>query len=142
MSDAVFSKEHVLCAAETDAFGSELPCLRGIPRDVGVGADAQSADRINPGHELDQIRIVRLGIKRFELACNYTARGAVEREPIAFLEGVALDAKFLLGFVNGAVACAGNAALAHAAGNNRCVRSHAAARGEDARDRKSTRLNS
>ena len=38
--DAVFGKEHVLGAAEADAFGAEQACLLGIARNVGVGADA------------------------------------------------------------------------------------------------------
>ena len=35
--------------------------LLGVARNVGVGADAQPADRIDPAHELDQIGIVGLG---------------------------------------------------------------------------------
>ena len=41
--DAVFGEEHVLGAAEADAFGAEEQRLLGVARDVGVGADLQPA---------------------------------------------------------------------------------------------------
>ena len=130
--DAVFGKEHVLSAAEADAFSAEHARLFGVARNVGVGADLELADRVDPAHELDQIWIVGLCVKRLELACDHAAGGAVQRDPVALLVGVALDAEFLLGFVDGAVAGAGHAALAHAAGNDSGVRGHAATRGENA----------
>ena len=37
--DAVFGKEHVLGAAEADAFGAEQAGLLGVARNVGIGAD-------------------------------------------------------------------------------------------------------
>ncbi len=87
---------------------------------------------IDPAHELDEIGIVGLRIERLELAGNDAAGGAVERDVVALLEGLALDAQFLFGFVDDAVAGAGHAALAHAAGDDSRVRGHAAARGENA----------
>ena len=115
MLDAVFSKEHVLGAAEADAFGAEQAGLLGVARDVGVGTDAQLADRVNPAHELDQIGIVRLSFKRLQAPCDHAAGSAVQREPVALFVGMALDAQFLLRFVDRALAGAGHAALAHAA---------------------------
>ena len=58
--DAVFGKEHVLGAAEADAFGAEQACLLGVAGNVGVGADVELAQRVDPAHELDQIGIVGL----------------------------------------------------------------------------------
>jgi hypothetical protein len=129
--DAVFGKEHVLGAAEADAFRAKQASILGVAGDVGVGANLEPADRIDPAHEGDQIGIVGLGIEGLELAGDDAAGGAVERKPVALLEGLALDAQFLLGFVDGAIAGAGHAALAHAAGNDGGVRGHAAARGEN-----------
>ena len=131
MLDAVFGKEHMLGAAEADAFGSEQARILGVAGDVGVGANLQAANRIDPGHEGDQIGIVGLGVERLELAGDDAAGGAVERKPVALLEGVALDAQLLLVLVDEAIARAGHAALAHAAGDDRGVRGHAAARGEN-----------
>ena len=50
-------------------------------------------------------------MESLELAGDHAAGGAVERDPVALLEGAALDAQFLLGFVDDAVAGAGHAAL-------------------------------
>ena len=130
--DAVLGKEHVLGAAEADAFGSEQASILGVAGDVGVGANLEPANRIDPGHEGDQIGIVGLRVEGLELAVDDAAGGAVERDPVALLEGLALDAQFLFGFVNEAIAGAGHAALAHAAGDDSGVRGHAAARGENA----------
>jgi len=58
--DAVFGKEHVLCAAEADAFGAEEQRLLGVAGDVGVGADLQPAQRVCPAHEGDQVGVVGL----------------------------------------------------------------------------------
>ena len=130
--DAAFGKEHVLGAAQADAFGAEQARLLGVAGDVGVGANPEPAHRVDPAHELDQVGIVGPRRNGLELAVDDAAGGAVERNPIALLEGLALDAEFLAGFVDGAVAGAGHAALAHAAGNDGRVRRHAAARGENA----------
>ena len=129
--NTAFGKEHVLGAAQANAFGSEQACLLGVARDVGVGPDAELAHRVGPAHELDQIRIVGTSRDGFQLAFDDAAGGAVERDPVALLECLALHAQFLARLVNGAVAGAGHAALAHAAGNDSGVRSHAAARGEN-----------
>jgi len=39
--NAVFGKEHVLGAAEADAFGAEEASQLGVAGDIGVGADAE-----------------------------------------------------------------------------------------------------
>ena len=131
-SNAVFCKEHVLGAAESDSLGAEQACLLGVAGNVGVGADVEAAKRVDPAHELHEVLIVGLRRQRLELAGDDAAGGAVEREPVALLVGVALDAEFLGVFVDDAIARAGHAALAHAAGDNSSVRRHAAARGENA----------
>ena len=83
--DAVFGKEHMLGAAEADALGAEQARLFCVARNVGIGADLELAQRINPAHELDQIGIVRLRRNGLELAVDHAARRAVERNPIALL---------------------------------------------------------
>ncbi len=130
--DAALSEEHVLGAAEADAFRPEGTGLLGVARHIGIGADLELAQRVGPTHELDEIGIVGTRGNRLQLALDDAARGAVERYPVAVAEGLALDAQFLAGLVHLAVACAGNAALTHAAGDDGGVRGHAAARGENA----------
>ena len=51
--DAVFGEEHMLCAAQPDAFRTELTGHLGIARDVRVCAHAKRAtELIGPRHEL------------------------------------------------------------------------------------------
>ncbi len=133
MFDAVFGKEHVLGAAESDTLGAEQASLLGVARNVGVGADLEPANRVDPAHEPDQIRIVGLGGQRLELARDDAAGGAVERDPVSLMEDPAFDAQFLARLVDEAIARAGDAALAHAARDDGRMRGHAAARGENAR---------
>ena len=44
----IFGEEHVLGAAESDAFGAERTRLHGIARNVGVGANAHAAEAGRP----------------------------------------------------------------------------------------------
>ena len=76
--------------------------------------------------------IVGRGFEGVELALDDASGGAIKREPIAFLEGLPLDAHFLFLFVDDDLTGSGDAALAHAASNDRSVRGHAATRGENA----------
>ena len=57
--------------------------LLGVARNVGVGADLELADRIDPAHKLDQIRIVGLRFNGLELARDNAAGGAVERDVVS-----------------------------------------------------------
>ena len=130
--DAVFGKEHVLCAAEADAFGAEEQRLLGVAGDVGVGADLQPAQGVCPAHEGDQVGVVGLHGEGLQFAGDDAAGGSVEGDPVAVAIGVSLDAQLLVRLVDDAVSRAGHAALAHAAGDDGGVRCHAAARGENA----------
>ncbi len=110
-----------------------MPRLLGVARYVGVGANLEAADC----GSTQLMNLTRSGSsgcagRCLELARDDAAGGAVERDPVALAEDVALDAEFFLCFVDGAIAGAGHAALAHAAGDDGSVRGHAAARGEDA----------
>ena len=55
---AVLGEEHVLGAAQADAFGAERARLDGIARNVGIGANPHAAERLGPAHELQQLGIV------------------------------------------------------------------------------------
>ena len=44
----IFREEHVLGAAQADAFCSECACLDGVARNVGIGANLQLADADPP----------------------------------------------------------------------------------------------
>ena len=50
-ADAVLVEEHVLGAAQPDAFGAEFDRGAGVGRRVGIGAHFQLAHRIGPFHQ-------------------------------------------------------------------------------------------
>ena len=62
--DALVVEEHVLGAAEADAFGAEVPRGARVERRVGVGAHLQLARLIGPGHELAELARERGGRRR------------------------------------------------------------------------------
>ncbi len=131
--DAVFGKEHMLGAAQADSLGSECPGLDGIARNIRVGANLQLAKRVGPLHEGLQFRIIGRRRQSIELSFDHAAGRAVERNPVACLEHLALDAHLASFLVDLNVARARHAALAHAACNHGRVTGHATARGQNAR---------
>ena len=128
----VFGKEHVLGAAQADAFGAERPRLQSIARNVGVGAHSHAAEGLGPAHELQQFGIVGPRGNGVELAVDDAAGGAVERNPVALFQHLAVDAHLAGLLVHVDVAGAGDAALAHAASDHGGVAGHAATRGQNA----------
>jgi hypothetical protein len=86
--DAVLGEEHVLGAAQADAFGAELAGGLGVARDVGIGAHAElAAELVGPLHELQRTP-EEFGSASSVLALPEDfAGGAVERKPVAFLQG-------------------------------------------------------
>ena len=129
--DAVALEEHVLRAAEADTLGAELECLLGVLRRIGIGADLQHGILAGQLHELTEVA-AQVGGLRGHLTQVHLAGRTVERDPVALLDGesVHLDRAGLV--VDLELTGARYAALAHAAGNDRSVRGHTAACGEDA----------
>ena len=130
--DAIFREEHVLGAAQADSFRSERTRLDGIARNVSIRANAHLPILFRPAHQLLQIRIVRRRRQRVQLALDHASGRSIQRNPVAFLERVALYLQFLVLLVDVQFAGAGDAALAHAARDHRRVRGHAAARSQNA----------
>ena len=135
--DAILGEEHVLGAAQADAFGAELARGLGIARNIGIGAHAEAAaELVRPAHERRHDAGGRIGVERVGLAGEDLAGGTVERQPVAFLQRHLLaahgHADFLALRVDVDVARAGHAGRAHAAANHGRVAGHAAARSENA----------
>ena len=129
--DTVAFEEHVFCAAQADAFGAELDGDGSVVRRVGVGADAEFAVLVGQRHyraeRAGQLRIDGVDLADVDITCR-----AVKADPVTFLEGLAVGGEGFLLVVDVAVASAGNAAFAHSAGDDGCVRGHSASAGEDA----------
>ena len=86
----VLAEEHVLGAAQADAFGAELAGLDGVGGRVGVGADLQLADLVGPGHQRGEVAGHRRGDGR-HLADHHVAGGAVDGDEVAGLDRLAGD---------------------------------------------------
>ena len=99
--DAFLLKEHVLGAAQADARRAEQPRHARVLRRVGVRAHAHRADRVRPlqqaieiAEDFGLLRLHRLldedldhfGRPRRKLVADDLAGGAVDRQPVAFLE--------------------------------------------------------
>ena len=137
----------MLGAGQADAGGAERERVFGLLGVVGVGADFHAGGLGAPLHELVEggellglLRafvavqhagddLARLG---GELAAIDDAAGAVDREEVAFLEGLAGDGHGLRLVVDLQRAGAADADLAHLPGDERGVRGDAAFRGQDA----------
>src|SRR5580704_9437843 len=130
-ADAVLVEEHVLGAAEPDTLGAEFDRGTRIGRRVGIGAHFQRADAIGPFHQGGEFAGQRRLLHRHPAGEHLPAR-AVDGEDIAFLERHAAGGHGLCAIIDAQGAGAGDARLAHAAGDHRCVRGHAAARGQNA----------
>ena len=88
--DAVALEEHVLGAAQADAFGAELAGPLGVGRRVGVRADLHRAILVGPAHHRGEVagELRRL---RGDLAGHHFAGRAVDRERVFVGERLAAD---------------------------------------------------
>ena len=105
--DAALAEEHVLGAAQADAARAERVGELGLIGQVGVGADAQPAELVGPRQQLLEplidVRLLRglsvpfddledLARLRRDPRDLHFAGQAVERDEVAFLDGLAVDA--------------------------------------------------
>ena len=123
--------EHVLRPAEADPLGAELAGLGGVLRRVGVRPHAEPADRVGPAEDGLEVLVDR-GRDERHRADDHAARAAVDREVVALAELDLPEAHRACAEVDRERLAARHARLAHAAGDDRRVRGHAAVRGEDA----------
>ena len=129
--DAVLVEEHVLGAAEPDAFGAEAHGGLGVGRRVGIGAHAELAHLVGPADQRGKFA-GELRLDHVDLAGEHLAGRAVDGDEVALFERLAAGGHGLRGVIDAQRAGAGDAGLAHAARNHGGVRGHAAAGGEDA----------
>ena len=128
IGNTVCIKEHMFRTSQTDTFGTKVASLLGIFRRFGISTDFHRFDFVNPSHQLAEItRHFYLNSRNF--AFNNLAFGTVQRYPVAFFNNNAGLCRHRFGLIiNNNVGRTGNARRTHTACNNRRVRSHTAAR--------------
>ena len=115
--DPVALKEHVLGAAQADAFGAEFPGHHRVVRRVGVGAHLELALAVGPFHQIAEVLRQSRLLGR-HLSEHDFARRTVDRDPVTLLHRLAAGGEQVLGIVDAQRATAGHAALAHASGHH------------------------
>ena len=129
--DAVAFKEHVLCAAQANAFGAKLARGSRIVWRVRIGAHIECANLICPAHQGGKIT------RKFRLLCGNLAehdftRRTINRDPVAAFDNRIANGELVFCVVDDQIAATRYAAFAHTASNHRSVRGHAPACGENA----------
>ena len=87
--NAIAFEEHVLGAAEADAFGAKVASPLGVGRRVGVGANLQRAILVGPLHDLGEVA-AQLGFLGVDRADHDFAGRAVERDRVLARERLAI----------------------------------------------------
>ena len=118
-------EEHVLRPAKADAFGTKVQGGFDLGHGFCVGQDFQAADRVTPGHDLikgfGQVRLLRLHPAR-----QNAARGAVDGDPVTFVEQLFTDLERAGFRVDIEFAHAHDARFTQASGDHCRVAGHAA----------------
>jgi len=129
--DPVRFEKHMLGAAETDPLGAELAGYFRVVGRIGIGSHPEPADAVHPIHQRAEIA-GHLGGDGRHFAEHHLAGRAVEGDDVTPLDQFAVSGGEGFGLVVDLdLAAAGDAAFAHASGDNSGVGGHAAAGGED-----------
>ena len=80
--DAVLVEEHVLGAAQPDAFGAERAGLAGIVGGVGIGPHTQAPHLVGPAHDAAEIA-GEFRLAHLDASFQDFARGAVDGDDVS-----------------------------------------------------------
>ncbi len=98
--DAITFEEHVLGAAEADAFGTEFAGTLGVGGAVGIGPHVHGAVLVGPFHDGGEVA-GHLGFDGAHFAGEDFAGATIDREHIFHAVGLAVDGDLLFLFVDG-----------------------------------------
>jgi len=129
-SDTGAFKEHMLGAAQADAFGAELDGLSRVARVVGIGADLEGPSGVRPGHKPAEVTADGRLFRGDGFAVDLAGR-TVQRNIIAFMVAFAAELEILLVGAHLDFSATRHAAGSHAAGNDGRMGRHPAADGQD-----------
>ena len=124
--DAIALEEHVLGAAQPDAFRAELARALGVAWDIGVGAYAEAPARVGPRHQRVVI-LADLGRHKLDGAEEHPACRAVHSDHLPTFDGPPIHAKSTGRGLDIDLLRTDHARLPHPAGDDRRVARHAAA---------------
>ncbi len=128
--DTVSLEEHMFRTAETDTLGAEMTCLSGVARCVGICAHESLGvfgGKIHDGAEVT----VKFRLGGSHLTFVNVTGGTVERDPVSFMEYLAVHSDSLFFIIHDNLTGTGYTALAHTACHYGCVRCHTAAHCKD-----------
>ena len=131
-SDPVGVEEHVLGTAQPDALRAECSRLLRVRRGIRVRADGERLIFVGKLHDAPEVAGRSIRSHRRDAFAVDVARRTVEGDDVALFVHFAFEGELLVLLIHLDVAAAGDAAGAHAARDDRRVRGHAAAHGEDA----------
>ena len=124
-------EEHMLCPAQADALGAELPRRGGVHRSLGVRPHLQPPEGVGPAHQRGEVA-GKLRLDHLDHARQHLAGRAVDGDDVPRLEGAASHAHFAGLQVDANFPSARDTGPAHAARHHRRVAGHAAPRRHDA----------
>ena len=125
----LLAEEHVLGPAEADPLGAELARAGRVGGRVAVRAHAQTAVPVGPAEDRLEV-LVELRRDELDRARVDIAGAAVDRDRVALVQLVAPDPGGAV--LEGQAFAAGDARLAHPAGDDRRMRGHAAVNRQNA----------
>ena len=128
--DSVSFEEHVFGTAQTDTFSTQFTSLLRISRSICIGTNLHGSVLVCPAHNSAECTSDRSINSRDDTVIDVTSR-TVDRDIVAFCEGLASQFKLLVFFVHLDVAATGYAASTHTTSNNGSVRSHTATNSQD-----------
>ena len=130
--DTVGLEEHVLGTAQADALRAERSRLLRVRGGIRVRADGERLVLVGELHDAPEVTGRSIRSHRRDAFAVDVARRTVEGDDVALFVHFAFEGELLVLLIHLDVAAAGDAAGAHAARDDRRVRGHAAAHGQDA----------
>ncbi len=121
----------MLRPGQPNSLGAIITGPLGIARVVGVGPNTQLTDVIGPLQELDQVRVVDVGHDGVQLSDEDLALGAIQRNPITFLDDQVADCHLSTSQIQLQLGDADDGRLAELARDQGGMAGAAAAAGQD-----------
>ena len=120
----------MLGTAQTDTFSAQFTSLLCVSRCICIGTNLQSSVLICPAHNTTEGTSDRSIYSRDDAVIDVTGR-TIDRDVVAFCEGLASQFKLLVFFIHLDVAATRYTAGTHTTSNNGSVRSHTTADSQD-----------